>query len=108
MEESKPLWNIALAGCGEVAKKMAYFSDEMDKIQKRSDWDKISKKIYKDNKNSIDDLYKHEKESWPYHDFHSSGYDAGLIESYFLSIDPMRLEMAPAQFIAGWYVYLTD
>ena len=39
MEESKPLWDIALADCGEVAKKMRYFSEEMDKIQKRPDWD---------------------------------------------------------------------
>ena len=39
MEESKPLWDIALADCGEVAKKMRFFSDEMDKIKKRSDWD---------------------------------------------------------------------
>ena len=54
MKESKIFWNTALAGCGEVAKKMAYFSDELDKIQKRSDWDKISKKIYLDNKTNID------------------------------------------------------
>ena len=41
MKESKFFWNIALAGCGEdeVVKKMAYFSDEIEKIQKRPDWD---------------------------------------------------------------------
>ena len=41
MKESKLFWNIALSGCseGEVAKKIAYFSDEIDKIQKRSDWE---------------------------------------------------------------------
>ena len=46
MKESKALWNTALAGCGEIAQKMSDISNKMDEIQKRSDWDQISKKIY--------------------------------------------------------------
>ena len=33
--------------------------------------------------------------------------DAGFLEKQFLSVDPIRLEIAPASFIAGWYYNLT-
>ena len=50
MEESKALWNTAMAGCGELAQKMNEIFDRMDEIKRRPDWNQISKKIYEDNK----------------------------------------------------------
>ena len=34
--------------------------------------------------------------------------EAGWVEKYFLSIEPIRYEMAPALFIAGWYMELNQ
>ena len=108
MKESKPLWDTALAGCGEIAKRMSYLSGEMDKIQKRSDWDQISKKIYEDNKPPIDLNVSDMLDDWKKGDYFLSGYDAGKIEHYFILIEPIRFEIAPSLFIAGWYYGLTN
>ena len=73
MKESKLLWDTALAGCGEIAKRMSYLSDEMDKIQKRSDWDQISKKIYDDNKPPIDLNVSDMLDNWKKGNYFESG-----------------------------------
>ena len=39
MKESIPLWETALAGCGEISNKMREIYDKMDRIKQRSDWD---------------------------------------------------------------------
>ena len=46
MKETMPLWETAMSGCGEIANEMRVISDRMDKIQNRSDWDQVSRKIY--------------------------------------------------------------
>ena len=59
---------------------MREISDRMDEIQKRSDWDQISKKIYEDNKTLIDDAIRKELENWENGNIYLSGVDAGLVE----------------------------
>ena len=73
MKESKPLWNTAMAGCGEIAKKMSEISDKMDRIQKRSDWNQVSKKVYEAQKHEIDDDISHEYKQWAKGNFYSAG-----------------------------------
>ena len=86
---------------------MAYFSDQMDQIQKRSDWDEVSKRVYLDNKTEIDVSFMNEKTNWKTGDFFMAGMDAGEIERFFLLINHLRYEMAPGEFISGWHWGIT-
>ena len=107
MKESKTLWDTAMAGCGKVAEKMGEIAKEFDDIQKRSDWDKVSKKIYEANKDVIDRDVSLELKQWEEGVFFNSGMFAGQIEKFFLDVKPERDASAPAQFVAGWYYGLT-
>ena len=86
MKESKALWDTAMAGCGEIAKKMGEISDKFDEIQKRSDWDTFSKKIYETNKDVIDRDVSLELKQWEEGIFFNSGMFAGQIEKFFLDV----------------------
>ena len=48
-----------------------------------------------------------EKNDWEAGDFFMAGMNAGETERFFLTIDHVRFEMAPGEFIAGWHWGIT-
>ena len=56
MAAIRPLFTTALAACTQpdYNKSLAKWAKEFDDLKARPDWDEISKKIYEDNKETID------------------------------------------------------
>ena len=64
MEEAKPLFKQALHLCGELACQIEKWTQRFDEIKARSDWPKISQKIYRKHKKELDELVNQEKTNW--------------------------------------------
>ena len=54
MAVAKDLYPAALSNCPKVNAKIGELGKELEDLKARPDWDEISKKIYKENKDEID------------------------------------------------------
>ena len=114
ISETKPLYEKALAGCGDIAVHMGEWAQKTDDMMERSDWQQISQEIYQANKDLIDRDVDLELREWQEGVFFNSGMFAGQISQVFLSNLPadelsydFKDKYVPAQFYAGWYYGLT-
>ena len=108
MEDIKPLWENAVADCGETGEAMMKIVEEFDFIQRMFSWDRVSEHFYISNKEVMD----YNKESifnlWAYGDFFSSGIYAGKIEKALLDPKAMRDPLALAFYASGWYAIIAS
>ena len=53
MADARQLFKIAMVECTRVNRYMQMWADKIDDLQARSDWHKISKEIFNENKTEI-------------------------------------------------------
>ena len=88
MSDSKQLWDIALAGCGDITKKMSEISKQIQDLTQSPDWPKIAKQTYFDHKYDIDSDMKEMISDYDDGLFYNSGVESGEIFKYFLNFEP--------------------
>ena len=79
MSDSKKLWDIALAGCGDITQTMGEISKQFQDLQQSPDWPKIAKQTYSDHKYDIDSDMKEMISDYDDGLFYNSGLVSGYI-----------------------------
>ena len=88
MADARQFFKIAMFECTRVNRYMQMWADKIDDLQARSDWDKISKEIFNENKSEINREIRIELENWQQERFFDSGYAAGKLEIIFITNAP--------------------
>ena len=86
-------YDDAFGGCSrEVTDALTSWKDKVDKMMAMDDWDKISAKIYADNKDVLDQDIQFEFKTWDEGVYFDAGMFAGRYEKVFLDNIPKSVE----------------